>query len=95
MAMSPLLRLFELLKARGLLASLTSGRNHATGKTSRASPAESRKTCGSKAGFCVDFVLDLILAEVLVACIKPALPHQSTIVTRLETILSVGTRACA
>jgi hypothetical protein len=35
MAMSPLLRLFELLKARGLLASLTSGRNHATRKTSR------------------------------------------------------------
>src|SRR5580692_7699920 len=33
MAMSPLLRLFELLKARGLLASLTSGRNHATRKT--------------------------------------------------------------
>jgi hypothetical protein len=35
MAMSPLLRLFELLKARGLLASLMSGRNHATRKTNR------------------------------------------------------------
>jgi len=35
MAMSPLLRLFELLKARGLLALLTSGRNRVTKKTSR------------------------------------------------------------
>jgi len=33
--MSRLLRLFELFKARGLLASLTSGRNHAARKTSR------------------------------------------------------------
>jgi len=33
--MSPLLRLFELLKARGLLALLTSGRNRVTKKTSR------------------------------------------------------------
>src|ERR1700691_5262818 len=51
--------------------------------TFRATPAESRNTWGSKAGFCVGFVLGLILVEALIACITQALTYQPTISLRL------------
>src|SRR5882724_483157 len=55
-----------------------------------ATPAESRKAWASKARFCVDFLLDLMLLEIAIACITSPLNNSFSEDMRTETRLIIG-----